>query len=328
MKKKTKVIIAAVIVLAAAVTAGVLVYGSRMKTVLSVAKSAGMSTEDIASKSEENDRITQSVREQYDVPEVVLNDDVLAGLSDGSISLEEAAQMLLESRPDVAVSAEPSGETPSGTVQESTAVTPESSGTTPQTTQNQTPESSSGTAAQPVDSTQTEPSVPDTTAAQPATVPETDTPATSEPPQTAQTQTPESSGTAAQPDDSTQTEPSDSTVPVETPQVSEEQQRIQNLVTQMYVLRSTFTGRVDEIVASCVAEFLALDVSEQTTANKIRIVTAHLDEVAGLEEDCDRQVADIVSQLRELDPALADQVAQQYQNEKDLKKAQLVAQYS
>ena len=117
------------------------------------------------------------------------------------------------------------------------------------------------------------------------------------------------------------------TVQPATPTLSPDEEKLKDLIQQMYDLRDTFSGHVDAIINECIAEFLALDPSEQTKMNKIRIVSARLGEVADMEDDCDNQVADIVSQIREIDPALADQVEQQYQNEKALKKASLINQY-
>ena len=111
------------------------------------------------------------------------------------------------------------------------------------------------------------------------------------------------------------------------PTLSPDEEKLKALVQQIYDLRDTFSSRVDAIVNGCIAEFLALDPSEQTQLNKIRIVSAKLGEVANMEEDCDNQVADIVSQIREIDPALATQIEQQYENEKSLKKASLISQY-
>ena len=96
----------------------------------------------------------------------------------------------------------------------------------------------------------------------------------------------------------------------------------------MYNLRRSFSNRIEVIVNECIDEFLALDPAEQTTMNKMRIVSARLGDVADMEEECDSQVNGIVSQIHTIDPALAADVKQQYENEKALKKAELVARYS
>ena len=52
-----------------------------------------------------------------------------------------------------------------------------------------------------------------------------------------------------------------------------------------------------------------------------------MDTISDMEADCDAQVESIAAQLDELDPDLGAKARQYYKNEKELKKANLIAQY-
>ena len=98
----------------------------------------------------------------------------------------------------------------------------------------------------------------------------------------------------------------------------------------MYVLRSTYVGKLEAIAQSAIDEYTA---GAHTEENRKQVVYDKLDQLTALEKECDAQVAQVVSRLRELlkqagrDDALAKQVEQTYQNEKSLKKAAYLEQF-
>ena len=315
MKKRGIIIITVVVVLGIVVGAGALLFGSRIRTAASVVRSVSMNQEDITARAEENARTEQEMQERFAIPETAAQEDVLSALEDGTLTLEEAAARLLESASAPASSE--TQQTPSGSVEEipSSTVVEE----TPSGSVEETP---SGGAVEetPSGSVEETPSVP--------VVEETPSGGAEETPSgTAVEETP-SGGVEETPSGSVEETPSGNTETAAPEGPSEEERRLQNLVTQLTILRGTFTSKVDGIIAECIAEFLALPPEEQTTTSKMRIVYARLDEAAAMEEDCDRQVAEIVDQIRQLDPDLAAQAERQYQNEKDLKKASLIEQYA
>ena len=298
MKKRGIIIITVVVVLGIVVGAGALLFGSRIRTAASVVRSVSMNQEDITARAEENARTEQEMQERFAIPETAAQEDVLSALEDGTLTLEEAAARLLESASAPASSE--TQQTPSGSVEEipSSTVVEE----TPSGGAEETP---SGGA-----------------------VKETPSGSVEETPSGGVEETPSGSMVEETPSDSVEETPSGNTETAAPEGPSEEERRLQNLVTQLTILRGTFTSKVDGIIAECIAEFLALPPEEQTTTSKMRIVYARLDEAAAMEEDCDRQVAEIVDQIRQLDPDLAAQAERQYQNEKDLKKASLIEQYA
>ena len=106
--------------------------------------------------------------------------------------------------------------------------------------------------------------------------------------------------------------------------LSEVDQAIQEQIATMYVLRSTYVGKLEAIAQSAIDEYSA---GAHTEENRKQVVYDKLDQLTALEKECDDQVAQVVARLRELlkeagrDDSLAKQVEQTYQEEKSLKKA-------
>ena len=105
---------------------------------------------------------------------------------------------------------------------------------------------------------------------------------------------------------------------------SEVDQAIQEQIATMYVLRSTYVGKLEAIAQSAIDEYSA---GAHTEENRKQVVYDKLDQLTALEKECDDQVAQVVARLREIlkeagrDDSLAKQVEQTYQEEKSLKKA-------
>ena len=105
---------------------------------------------------------------------------------------------------------------------------------------------------------------------------------------------------------------------------SEVDQAIQEQIATMYVLRSTYVGKLEAIAQSAIDEYSA---GAHTEENRKQVVYDKLDQLTALEKECDDQVAQVVARLRELlkeagrDDSLAKQVEQTYQQEKSPKKA-------
>ena len=105
---------------------------------------------------------------------------------------------------------------------------------------------------------------------------------------------------------------------------SEVDQAIQEQIATMYVLRSTYVGKLEAIAQSAIDEYSA---GAHTEENRKQVVYDKLDQLTALEKECDDQVAQVVARLRELlkeagrDDSLAKQVEQTYQEENSLNKA-------
>ena len=323
MKRNIAIAAAALVVVLAACG---LYFAPHIREVLSLAQSASLSEEEAASRAEEAARIDQEIRDRYEIPELNVDEELGAAVASGETSLEEAAQRLLEEAggqlPPL-----PSQETTGGDNRQGNSLDSASGenggASTGDTSTSAVSNISGGNSASTGNNASGGNGASTGSNASGGNSASTGNNASGG--NSASTgNTPASTGSdnaSADPGktDNAQTSP---------PQKSEEELRLQNLLAQMYVLRSSFTGQVEGILAACIAEFKALDPSEQTTANKIRIVSAKLGEVTALEQQCDQQVASVVAQIRALDPALADQVQAEYESEKTAKKADVIARYS
>lgn len=102
---------------------------------------------------------------------------------------------------------------------------------------------------------------------------------------------------------------------------------VQRLITKLYVLRSSYTSRLDGLITAAKNEFYALPEAQRTDTARRRIVSAKISQGSAMEGACDAQVSSIVSQIRsQLRTAgkstdLADQVMSTYEREKQLKKS-------
>ena len=353
MNKKVIIGLAAATLVVVVIAVGV-VQGSRLKAALSVAKSATMNEEQVEAKNQENAQMQQEIRERYEIPEVQLSEELQAALADGSITLEEAAQQLISGG---TAAPSPDGESDSQTAEASEPTQAPSESEPAQTqapsesqpAQTQTPSESAQTPSEsqpaPTQTLSESAQAPSESQPAPTQTPsesqpaQTQTPSESKPAQTqapseskpAPTQTPSESGETAslsgetEPDDG----PTEKEKAAEAARKAQEETnaRVQNLFTQLYVLRDSFSKQVDAIINECVDEFLALDPSQQTRTMKIRIVYGRMDKLSAMEAECDAQVEAIAAELDGIDPSLGEKARQQYKNEKELKKSSLIAQY-
>ena len=101
-------------------------------------------------------------------------------------------------------------------------------------------------------------------------------------------------------------------------------EEIREEIATMYVLRSTYVGKLEAIVQSAIDEYTA---GEHTSERRTQVVYGKLEELTALEKECDQKVAAVVARLRELlkaigqDDSLAKEVEATYEEEKSLKKA-------
>ena len=113
-------------------------------------------------------------------------------------------------------------------------------------------------------------------------------------------------------------------------ELSAEEKEIQELIATMYVLRSTYVGKLEAVVQSAIDEYASGDM---TPERRTEVVYARFDELQAMEKECDEKVASVVSRLRELlkktgqDDTLARQVEQTYVEEKSLKKAEYIQEF-
>ena len=102
---------------------------------------------------------------------------------------------------------------------------------------------------------------------------------------------------------------------------------IQRLITKLYVLRGSYTSRLNGLIGAAKSEYNALPAEQRTDTARRRIVSSKISQGSAMEGACDAQVSAIVSQIRSRlsatgqSTALADQIMSAYQSEKQLRKS-------
>ncbi len=120
----------------------------------------------------------------------------------------------------------------------------------------------------------------------------------------------------------------------QTPSYTKDQERIAELVAQMYVMKANYTAKVEGIVASMIADYSALPEEKRTTGAKTNIAKQYLGTINSLEAQCDAQVNSVVTELRAIlkasgsDQQLADSIVAAYNAEKESTKAFYLNKYS
>ncbi len=142
---------------------------------------------------------------------------------------------------------------------------------------------------------------------------------------TASAETPSESSSPAQ-----STESAGNTA--ETPAEAAYEAEIRTLINQLYAVRSRAESGLNSAIASAKAEYKALPAEKQTTARKISICMGKSGELKSLESSCDKEVADIVGQMRTIltengqPTTLADQAMSTYKAEKSAMYSSLMSQ--
>ncbi len=108
-----------------------------------------------------------------------------------------------------------------------------------------------------------------------------------------------------------------------------ESAELQRLMAKIYLLRSTFTGRLDSLVAQAKQEYLANRGKVSGTA----IAKKYLSKGYALEKECDGQMEGLIGEIKkELervggDLSIISEIRSTYENEKSIQKAALLDQY-
>ena len=106
------------------------------------------------------------------------------------------------------------------------------------------------------------------------------------------------------------------------------------LIGQVYVLEASFSGALDNLVSSAIAEYKALPIEKHTQTSKWNIGLKYLGEATSMEASCDQEMATILRQIESVliaskgNMELLDQINSAYKNEKILKKDYYLSMYS
>ena len=104
--------------------------------------------------------------------------------------------------------------------------------------------------------------------------------------------------------------------------VPEYEQQLQALIDQLYAVKAKAESGLNNTINSAKAEYKALPAAKQTQTRKIAIVMGKASELKAMEASCDKEVEDIVSQMRTIltqngqSTALADDAMASYKAQK------------
>lgn len=103
---------------------------------------------------------------------------------------------------------------------------------------------------------------------------------------------------------------------------------IGDLTAQIYSLRSSFSGKVDSLVAQAKSD------AASGLYTKSELISKYAGQLSSLEESCDAQFNSIVSQIEEElkqtggNSGVVSDLRKAYQNEKSIKKASILSKYT
>jgi len=98
------------------------------------------------------------------------------------------------------------------------------------------------------------------------------------------------------------------------------------MVGEIYALRTSFVGQLDDLLEQAKAEYVALP-AEEREKQKMTLAGRYINIAGGLEASCDQQMEDILSRIQAHlqetggDLSLIDEIRQVYKDEKALKKS-------
>ena len=338
--RKKQIIIGAVAAAAVVLLAVGITQWRRIKTAASVAKSVTMDEEQVTAKSAENEQITQELQGEYQIPTLDLTPEMQAAIADGTMTLEEAAAQLLSGgtvTPDADAVSEPEPEAEPTTEPEAIAepepvpqVSEPEPEPVPQVSEPEPTAQLSGETGESEAEAQAkaEQEAAEKARAEAKAQAEAEARAKAEAEAKAKADAEAKAKADAEAKAKADAEAAQKAKEeAEAKAKAEKEAKVQNLFAQLYVLQSSFNTKLDNVIQECITEFLALEPEQQTRTAKIRIVYARMDTISDMEADCDAQVESIAAQLDELDPELGAKARQYYKNEKELKKANLIAQY-
>lgn len=123
--------------------------------------------------------------------------------------------------------------------------------------------------------------------------------------------------------------------PLTPERAAELQNRVSEIIAKIYLLRATYLNKIDELIAGAKAEYIALPKSQRTLQGKMKIVDKWLiPKGNALEAECDASMNELLgeleSALKELgaNTSIISDIKVAYQEQKDLKMAELYSQYS
>lgn len=109
---------------------------------------------------------------------------------------------------------------------------------------------------------------------------------------------------------------------------------VRKYTASLLALEGKYVGYIEGVLGSAVDKFYALPPSQRTYSAKMKVMQEYVGQINSLEAQCDGEVEAIISQLtKELkdinaDTSIIKSIRKAYNNEKSLKKAYYINQYS
>lgn len=130
------------------------------------------------------------------------------------------------------------------------------------------------------------------------------------------------------------------TPPPVSPEVEAAKKKVAEAVAKLYIQKNKYLGKLDDIEAQVLADFIAIEKSDPTMKNKTKynsvkkeFLTKNLPMVANWEKECDSVVYGIIDEIRAAlkesgqSQEIADKLEEAYLSEKKLKKTYFINRY-
>jgi len=109
--------------------------------------------------------------------------------------------------------------------------------------------------------------------------------------------------------------------------------RQEEIIAEIYLLRATYLNEIDKLIKDTKQMYIDLPKEEKTLANKMKIVEKMIPKGNKLEDDCDARMEELLSELTGIlqqqgaSTAIVDEIRATYNEQKELKLAELYQQY-
>ncbi len=116
--------------------------------------------------------------------------------------------------------------------------------------------------------------------------------------------------------------------------VEKYQNRINEIIAEIYLLRATYLNKIDELISSTKKEYSALPKEQHTLSTKLRMVEKKVMPAGNaLEKECDASMNILLDELKDILKIIGSgtdiikEIEKTYAEQKEIKKAELISKY-
>lgn len=112
------------------------------------------------------------------------------------------------------------------------------------------------------------------------------------------------------------------------------QQQIDDIIAEIYLLRATYLNKIENLIASTKAEYVALPKDQHNLSGKMRVIERMIPKGEALEAACDAEMEVLLGRLKNIlvahgeDTSIIQEIRNAYTQQKELKQMELYGQYS